>query len=40
VHRNPLVNWLWIGGIVAILGSICVMWPHPEVARASDRTSA
>ncbi len=30
VHRNPLVNWLWIGAAIAILGSISIMWPHPE----------
>ncbi|MCZ6463880.1 MAG: heme lyase CcmF/NrfE family subunit, partial [Proteobacteria bacterium] len=29
VYRNPLVNWLWIGGGVFILGSLAVMWPHP-----------
>jgi len=33
VHINPLVNWLWIGAGVAIVGSIFIMWPHPEVAR-------
>ena len=40
VHRNPLVNWLWIGGFVAILGSISIMWPHPEIVRQSDRNPA
>jgi len=33
VHINPLVNWLWIGAGVAIGGSICIMWPHPQVSR-------
>ncbi len=30
IHRNPLVNWIWIGGFVFILGNVFVMWPHPE----------
>lgn len=38
VHRNPLVNWLWIGAAIAILGSISIMWPHPERA-GQDRRS-
>jgi cytochrome c-type biogenesis protein CcmF len=29
VHRNPLVNWIWIGGAVFVLGTLAVMWPHP-----------
>ena len=37
VHRNPLVNWLWIGGMVAILGSISILWPHPERAQSTSR---
>lgn len=24
---NPLVEWIWIGGLVLILGGIIVMWP-------------
>jgi cytochrome c-type biogenesis protein CcmF len=34
VHRNPLVNWIWIGGGVFVLGSLAVMWPHPKRAPA------
>jgi cytochrome c-type biogenesis protein CcmF len=30
VYRNPLVNWIWIGGAVFVLGTLVVMWPHPE----------
>ena len=30
VYRNPLVNWIWIGGVVFVLGTLLVMWPHPE----------
>jgi len=29
IYRNPLVNWIWVGGYVFLLGSIAIMWPHP-----------
>ena len=28
VYRNPLVNWIWIGSVVFVLGTLCVMWPQ------------
>jgi cytochrome c-type biogenesis protein CcmF len=30
IHRNPLVNFLWIGGWTFLLGAVLVLWPHPE----------
>ena len=30
IHRNPLVGWIWIGGAIFLLGTVLVMWPHPE----------
>jgi cytochrome c-type biogenesis protein CcmF len=30
IYRNPLVNWIWIGGYVFVLGTIAIMWPHPR----------
>jgi cytochrome c-type biogenesis protein CcmF len=30
IYHNPLVNWIWLGGLVFILGSVLVIWPHPE----------
>jgi cytochrome c-type biogenesis protein CcmF len=34
VYHNPLVNWLWLGGIVFILGTLLAAWPDsdPELA--------
>jgi cytochrome c-type biogenesis protein CcmF len=29
VYRNPLVNWIWIGGFTFVLGTLLVIWPHP-----------
>jgi cytochrome c-type biogenesis protein CcmF len=29
VYRNPLVNWIWIGGFTFVLGTLAILWPHP-----------
>jgi cytochrome c-type biogenesis protein CcmF len=28
VYLNPLVNWIWIGTAIFVLGTLAVMWPH------------
>ena len=30
VYHNPLVNWLWLGGLVFILGTLVAAWPDPR----------
>jgi cytochrome c-type biogenesis protein CcmF len=39
VYHNPLVNWLWWGGFVFILGTLVAAWPDkdPEMATARAR---
>ncbi|MCL4561867.1 MAG: heme lyase CcmF/NrfE family subunit, partial [Chloroflexi bacterium] len=32
VYHNPLVNWLWLGGLVFILGALVAAWPDREQA--------
>jgi cytochrome c-type biogenesis protein CcmF len=34
VYHNPLINWLWLGGLVFILGTLVAAWPDrdPELA--------
>lgn len=27
VFRNPLMNWLWIGSIIAVFGTLLALWP-------------
>ena len=27
IHVNPLVKWLWVGGMIMGIGTIVVMWP-------------
>jgi cytochrome c-type biogenesis protein CcmF len=35
VYHNPLVNWLWFGGLVFIFGTMVAAWPDrdPETSR-------
>jgi cytochrome c-type biogenesis protein CcmF len=40
VYRNPLVNWIWIGGLAFVLGSIVLLWPHPEAGSRSGPAAA
>jgi cytochrome c-type biogenesis protein CcmF len=30
VYHNPLVNWLWLGGFIILIGSIIAAWPKSE----------
>ena len=30
VYHNPLVNWLWIGGLIFVLGTIVAALPQKE----------
>jgi cytochrome c-type biogenesis protein CcmF len=30
IYHNPLVNWLWLGGLVFILGTLIAAWPERE----------
>ncbi len=33
INFNPLVAWVWIGGILMAVGGVVVMWPQAERAR-------
>ncbi len=37
VFVNPLVLWLWIGGLVIVMGAIIALWPERAVARTGER---
>jgi cytochrome c-type biogenesis protein CcmF len=39
VFHNPLVNWLWVGGLVFIFGTFIAAWPdrEPETVKAPVR---
>ncbi len=34
VFVNPMVMWLWIGGLVFLFGGLITLWPDAEPARA------
>jgi len=42
-YVNPLVAWLWIGGVILFLGTVVTMWPSAaerrETALALDRAA-
>jgi cytochrome c-type biogenesis protein CcmF len=35
VFHNPLVNWLWIGSLIFILGTLVAAWPDAEKETAT-----
>ncbi len=37
-YINPLINWLWLGGVVFILGVLVAAWPTPQ--ESSQRAAA
>jgi len=38
LYYNPLVNWIWIGIVVFVVGTAIVMWPHPSTVSHPDAT--
>jgi cytochrome c-type biogenesis protein CcmF len=34
IFVNPLVVWLWVGGVVLLLGALITLWPEAEPAYA------
>jgi cytochrome c-type biogenesis protein CcmF len=42
IYHNPLVNWMWLGGIVFIFGTLVAAWPDkdPETVKAKARARA
>jgi cytochrome c-type biogenesis protein CcmF len=42
VYENPLVNWLWLGGLVFILGTMVAAWPEkdPQLEPARSRQTS
>ncbi|MCB0211708.1 MAG: heme lyase CcmF/NrfE family subunit, partial [Anaerolineae bacterium] len=37
-YINPLVNWIWVGGVVFILGTLIAAWPNPT--QSAQRSAA
>ncbi|MEA3337270.1 MAG: heme lyase CcmF/NrfE family subunit [Chloroflexota bacterium] len=35
-YVNPLMTWMWIGGIVMMLGTLAAVWPHQRSRKRSE----
>ncbi|MBW7881402.1 MAG: heme lyase CcmF/NrfE family subunit [Caldilineaceae bacterium] len=33
IYVNPLTIWMWIGGLVLVIGTLIAAWPHPTRRR-------
>jgi len=33
IYHNPLVNWVWLGGFIFILGTLVAAWPEKQAVR-------
>jgi cytochrome c-type biogenesis protein CcmF len=31
-YRNPLIAFVWWGGLLFVIGTAIAVWPHPESA--------
>jgi len=39
IYINPLTMWMWIGGLVLVLGTLICTWPHPAQRRTVPATA-
>ena len=37
---NPMVTWIWVGGLVVLAGALVTLWPSPPRPGAGSRASA
>jgi cytochrome c-type biogenesis protein CcmF len=37
VYHNPMVNFVWFGGVIFILGTLVAAWPHPRPRTSEQR---
>jgi cytochrome c-type biogenesis protein CcmF len=40
VFVNPLVSWLWMGGLVMVLGTLIAIWPERRAPRTLRQRTA
>ena len=40
MYVNPLVMWLWIGGVVLLVGGLVIIWPEGSPVRSVAASSA
>lgn len=39
VYYNPLISFVWLGGVVLILGTLVALWPSRQPERAAQRAT-
>lgn len=39
IFHNPLINWLWVGSIVFILGALIAAWPERDQSTVRNRVA-
>jgi cytochrome c-type biogenesis protein CcmF len=40
IYVNPLVNWLWLGSLLFLVGVIVAAWPEKEAERVTVKAKA
>lgn len=40
IYHSPLINWIWIGGLVFVAGNLVAAWPQAETYEARRRQAA
>jgi cytochrome c-type biogenesis protein CcmF len=38
--HSPMIMWIWVGGLIAIFGSLTALWPSPEARRRRESSLA
>jgi len=36
---SPMVSWIWIGGLIAVMGALTALWPGAETRRRAVRSA-
>jgi cytochrome c-type biogenesis protein CcmF len=36
VYFNPLINWVWAGGLIFVLGTLIAAWPDPRKEKVAE----
>ncbi|HEY85577.1 MAG TPA: heme lyase CcmF/NrfE family subunit [Chloroflexi bacterium] len=39
-YINPFINWLWLGGLVLVFGTLVAAWPSPEPIRRNRKVKS
>jgi len=39
VYLNPLINWVWAGGAIFVIGTLIAAWPDPRKEKVAEAKS-